>query len=212
MTNKADMVRWYIDAYSSGETPSCEDIQRFFPQYTVHQVHEFFQSPRIYNYLLDFDIPLPPKTRSRKSLTDQQRKWLQLCTNPYTTKKLAHLCSEFGITQATHAKWMNQAHFAKEYKRLMALNLAGSEGEVVRRVASKAIDTGDIKSVETFYRMANKPLPATLSSAEAQGMVPLEAVIKAMQEICSAEQLAAISIKLLSGPSPDAPLELPEST
>lgn len=206
--SKADVVRSYIEAYRDGDVMSCEDLAIRHQQYTVQQIYNFMHTTKVYTYLSDRNIPAPPKQKSRRSLTDRQRDWLAICTNPYTAKKITHLCAEFGITPEVHALWMQQAHFKREYERLMKQRIAGSEGEVFRRVASKAVLEGDVKSVETLYRMTGKPLAAP-SIGGSGGTVPIEDVLRAMQQICAPEQLAAISAILLTGSQPQAALPLP---
>lgn len=196
--SKADVVRAYVEAYRDGNVMSCEDLSIRFPEFTTQHVYNFMHSSKVFNYLLERDIPAPPKQKSKRSLTDKQRDWLAVCTNPYTSKKITHMCAEFGITPEVHALWMQQAHFKREYERLMKQRIAGSEGEVFRRVASKAVLDGDVKSVETLYRMAGKPLAAPTAVGSHNG-VPIEDVLRAMQQICSPDQLAAVSAILLTG-------------
>lgn len=199
--SKADIVRHYVEAYRNGDTLSCADLHNAFPDYTVQQIFNFLHTEKVFNYLLQRDIPAPPRQKSRKSLTDKQRDWLAFCTNPYTTKKLNHLCTEFGITIDQHTMWMRQAHFKDEYERLIKAKISGVEGEVYRRVASKAVNEGDVKAVETLYRMAGKPLVNAVAPSSS-GTVPIEDVIRAMQQICTPDQLASISAILLTGSQP----------
>ena len=208
VVRKADIVRTYIQWYRSGEIPSCEDLHTHFPTFTVEQIFNFLHTSKVYSYLAERNIPAPPRQKSRKSLTDRQIEWIEYCTNPYTKMSLSQMCSSFGITTNQHAAWMRQAHFKREYEKIIQAKVSGTEGEIFRRTASKAVNEGDVKATELLYRMSGKPIPQALTQSDSSN-VPLEAVIRAMQEICTPDQLAAVSAKLLMGPTPQEPPALP---
>jgi hypothetical protein len=100
---------------------------------------------------------------------------------------------------------MKQAHFRAEYSKLMRQEIASTEGEIYRRTATKAM-VGDTKAIETLYRMQGKPLPTAVNESSG-GSVSLDAVLQALQETLSSEDIARVATRLIAG----KPAELPSA-
>lgn len=107
------------------------------------------------------------------------------------------------MDMATHRRWMKQPAFQAEYKRLLSTEIVSTEGEVIRRTATKAM-AGDAKSAELLYRMQGKPLPNALAPGQGGG-ISIDVVMQVLQRLMTPDQLAQAAILFTN---PDAPLEL----
>lgn len=193
---KSDIIRTYIEWSQGGRVVSSADLAEHHQQ-PIASVHEFLHAPKVVRYLADnHNLAPPPRTLSRRTLTDEQRTWLTKCTNPYANMTIQSMVKLTpGMTMAKHRAWMKQSAFLAEYQRLTALEIRGSEGEVIRRTANRAI-TGDTKSIEMLARLKGEPLP-TLAAGEQSGGIQLDVIMSALQRVLDGDQLAKVAGYLL---------------
>lgn len=193
----SDVVRTYIVQSEEGTVVSSEDLQAQFPEYSIDSIHAFLHSPKVQHYLVDrHNLLPPPKKKSRRTLTDEQRMWLTIVTNPYTTASINGLVARANqdrgfewMSLEKHRRWMKQPTFAREYKRLLTQDVKATEGEAIRRTATKAMQ-GDTKAIELYYRMKGEPLPSTLAGSGQGAAIGIDVVMQVMQIVCTPEQLA----------------------
>lgn len=202
-TRRSDIVRRYIDWSNEGDLVSCDDLAIEFPDYTSAQIYDFLHHPKVVSKLEEYELPPPPRSKSARSLTDRQRRWLTICTNPYSTQSIKSLAETNGYTVEEHRRWMRQAHFKAEYTKLMRKEISGTEGELYRRTATKAM-TGDPKALENLYRMQGRPLPSGLNEVK-HGEISLDAVLQALQETLDSETLSRVAARLITGPQAELP-------
>lgn len=208
-TSKSDIIRSYIEWSQQGRVVSSADLATFHNQ-SLTSVHSFMHAPKVVRYLADrHNLLPPPRQLSRRTLSDEQRAWLTICTNPYspnTVQAMIKVHSSW-MTMAKHRAWMKQQAFLAEYQRLMALEIRGSEGEIVRRTTTKAM-SGDTKSIEMLARLKGEPLPS-LAQGELSTGVPMETIITALQQVLDSDQLAEVAHLLLHPDSPQQQKALP---
>lgn len=204
MTRKSDIVRRYIDWSNEGDLVSCDDLAIEFPTFTSKQIYDFLHHPKVVAKLEEYELPPPPRSKSIRSLTDRQRRWLSICTNPYATQSLKSLAETNGFSIEEHRRWMRQSAFRNEYTKLMRKEVTNTEGELFRRTATKAM-TGDAKSIENLYRMQGRPLPTGINEGTS-GNVSLDVVLQALQETLDSETLSRVAARLIAGPPAELPL------
>jgi hypothetical protein len=196
VTSKSDIIRTYIVWSQSGKIVSSADLAEHHGQ-SLKSVHEFMHAPKVVKYLATrHNLAPPPLTLSRRTLSDEQRAWLTICTNPYANMSIQTMVKLTDwMTMSKHRAWMKQQAFLAEYQRLMALEIRGSEGEIVRRTANKAV-SGDTKAIEMLARLKGEPLPQAVSVSEGGG-IQLDVIMSALQQVLDGDQLAEVAHLLL---------------
>lgn len=95
----SDIVRTYILQSNSGEVISCDDLHAQHPEHSVDEIFKFLHSPKVSAYLADRHRLLPPsRSKSRKTLSDRQRTWLAIITDPYSSNSLTGMIRQVNET------------------------------------------------------------------------------------------------------------------
>jgi len=208
--SQADVVRQYIIMSQDGETISSADLAAILP-HSIESIHKFLHSPKVSRYLVEkHNLLPPPKHKSARTLSDKQNTWLSIITDPYSTRSLPTMVAKANdddvirdMSMAQHRRWMKQPAFLAEYKRRLAQDLKGAEGEGIRRQATKMV-MGDTKALEMYYRLKGEPLPNALAAGTSGG-VPIDLIMQILQKICTSEQLTQFAMLITN---PEAQLQL----
>lgn len=197
MLNKADVLRHYIDQANDGILLSIADLSAQFNM-PIKELTDFMRLPAVRRHLKNYyQLDPPPLDLPNRDLTDQQRAWLTKCTDPYTTKSVRTLASEFGISMEEHRRWLKQASFRNAYDKLVAQDAKAAQGEVTRKAVNKAMG-GDGKAVELYFRMAGAPIATAQNDALSSSSVPLAKLLEVLQSVLTTDQLNNVTQAILA--------------
>jgi hypothetical protein len=199
LLNKADALRHYINQANDGMILSIEELALQFG-FSPKELTDFMRLASVRKHLKTYyQLEPPPLTTPDRDLTDQQRAWLSRCTDPYTTKSVRTLATEFGITVEEHRRWLKQATFRNAYEKLLAQDARSAKGEVTRKAVNRAM-AGEGKAVELYFRMAGQPIAQASKDELSEAAVPLTRLLEVLQTVLTPQQLNDVTAAILTGP------------
>lgn len=191
-----DVMRMYVAECREGIPCSMEDMAERTDT-PLKEVVAFFKLSQVKQALSDkYDLPPPPLRHSKKILTAQQKRWIEVASNPYSGSPTSARATAFGISMATHRRWMRQPAFRDAYNKAIATDAAHTKGDIIRMAAHKAM-SGDVKAVELIHRLNGTPL-AELPSANPVGQISVGDLIPILQRVLSEDDLASVAGAIMS--------------
>lgn len=194
MSGFFEAKRTFLERALLGTLNTVEELAEEF-ELDPEELSAFFRSETVKKQLLEEGLTPPLKNLDKNDLDERQLRFIRIASNPFTAKSLGQLAYEAGISLEEHNEWLLRPHYRKAYEERIKSTVRSAQGEVARKATVRAVTVGDAKSVETYHRIINKPLPASLDAVEGSGLSQAE-LLAVLQQALAPEELSKVLVAL----------------